>query len=111
MDEQIRILQDKVNQITLSTVKSENCIVSSSGSFLHGYKLNSPLVYYGSVPCLIIIILLIYKPLFVMEDISIDGKFPEKRLSYKKLLIATVIGTTLIAIIIFIYFYRTNRTH
>ena len=109
MDEKIKILQDKVNQITLS---NENRITSSSGSsgsFLP--KFNFPVVYYyyGAIPALILIALFIYKPIFVMEEISIDGKFPEKRLSYKKLFVATVVATAILCVIIFVYFYRTKK--
>jgi len=108
MDEKIKILQDKVNQITLS---NENRITSSSGcssSFLPKFNV---VYYYAAIPCLILIILFIYKPKFVMEDISIDGKFPEKRLSYRKLFIATIVATAILCVIIFVYFYRTKKTH
>jgi hypothetical protein len=111
MDEKIKILQDKVNQITLS---NEKCLPSSSGCSSSSFfpKFNYPVIYYyGAIPCLILIILFIYKPMFVMEDVSIDGKFPEKRLSYKKLLVATVVATAILCVIIFVYFYRTKKTH
>jgi hypothetical protein len=44
-----------------------------------------------------------------MENISIEGKLPEKRLSYKKLIIATIIATAIISIVVFIYLYKNTK--
>ena len=102
-DATLKKLSDQVSQFTSTMIKSKP---SSSSYFLSKVNVNSPLVYYGAVPIIIAVVLFFWKPGFVMEEVSIDGNLPEKKLSFKKLLVGTVIFTAVIAIAIFIYFYR-----
>jgi hypothetical protein len=41
-----------------------------------------------------------------MESVSENGNFPKKKLKYKKLLIATILFSIILAFVIFIFFYK-----
>jgi hypothetical protein len=110
IDATIKSLHEKVNQIT-STSTSESTIVSldaKNTSFFPSSILKSR-IYYGVIPLTIFLLFLFWKPWFIMEDISIDGKLPEKKFSYKKLFIATFIVTFIIAMCIFAYSYKNKK--
>ena len=62
-------------------------------------------VYYGAIPVCIAVALAIWKPGFVMKEVSVDGNMPEQKLCFSRLIVATVIITTIIAILIFIRSY------
>jgi hypothetical protein len=113
IDATIKSLHEKVNQITItSTSTSTSTIVSADAkntSVFSSSILKSRIIYYCVIPLIIFLLLLFWKPWFIMEDISIDGKLPEKKLSYKKLFIATFIVTFIIAICIFSYFYKNKK--
>lgn len=82
-------------------------ITSSCKVLFSKINFKSPFFYYGSIPLGIMIVLLIWKPKFVTEEISVDGNIPEHKLIFKKLIIATIIFTAIIAIIIFIKSYNS----
>ena len=111
IDATIKSLHEKVNQIT-TTSTSTSTIVSADAkntSVFSSSILKSRVIYYGIIPLTMFLLLLFWKPWFIMEDISIDGKLPEKKLSYKKLFIATFIVTFIIAIGIFSYSYKNKK--
>lgn len=107
LDSKIKMLHEKVSEITKTNVKSGN--VNNQSAFLTINVIKSPVVYYGIIPICILLLFLFLKPSFIMENISIDGKLPEKKLSYKKLIIATIILTAIIYIVVFIYLYRNTK--
>ncbi len=107
LDSKIKMLHEKVSEITKTNVKSGN--LNNHSAFLTINSIKSPIVYYGIIPIFILLLLFFLKPSFIMENISIDGKVPEKRLSYKKLITATIIVTAIISIIVFIYLYRNTK--
>ena len=104
----LKKLSDRVSQFRSTTVKSRESILKFG--FLSKVNIKSPLVYYGAVPLIVAILLFFWKPGFVMEEVSIDGNFSEKKLSFKKLLGSTILFTSIITIIIFIYFYREKQS-
>lgn len=107
LDSKIKMLHEKVSEITKTNVKSGN--LNNQSAFLTINVIKSPVVYYGIIPLFILLLLFFLKPSFIMENISIDGKLPEKRLSYKKLITATIIVTAIISIVVFIYLYRNTK--
>lgn len=107
LDSKIKMLYEKVSELTTTNVKSG--ILNNQSAFLTMNVIKSPVVYYGIIPIFILLLFLFLKPSFIMENISIDGKLPEKRLSYKKLIIATIIATAIISIVGFIYLYRNTK--
>jgi hypothetical protein len=107
LDSKIKMLHEKVSEITRTNVKSDN--VNNQSAFLTINVIKSPVVYYGIIPICILLLFLFFKPSFIMENISIEGKLPEKRLSYKKLIIATIIATAIISIVVFIYLYKNTK--
>lgn len=100
-DATLKKLSDQVSQFTSITVTSKP---SSGSGFLSKVNVKSPIVYYGAIPVIIAVVLFFWKPGFVMEEVSIDGNLPVKKLSFNKLLVGTAVITTIIAIVI--YFYR-----
>ena len=107
LDSKIKTLHEKVSEITTTNVKSS--ILNKQSAFLTMNSIKSPVVYYGIIPVFILLLFFFCKPSFIMENISIDGKLPEKRLSYKKLIIATIIVTAIISIVVFIYLYKNTK--
>jgi hypothetical protein len=107
LDSKIKMLNEKVSEITRTNVKSDNG--NNQSAFLTINVIKSPVVYYGIIPVFIMLLLFFLKPSFIMEKISIDGKLPEKKLSYKKLIIATIIVTAIICIVVFIYLYKNTK--
>ena len=107
LDSKIKTLHEKVSEITTTNVKSS--ILTKKSAFLSMNVIKSPVVYYGIIPVFILLLFFFWKPSFIMENVSIDGKIPEKRLSYKKLIIATIIVTAIIYIVIFVYLYQNTK--
>ncbi len=106
-DATLKKLSDQVNQFAGTTIKNNT---SDGGSgFLSKINVQSPLVYYCAIPLVIMIVLFFWKPGFVMEEVSIDGNLPEKKLNFKKLFVTSIISTVIIAIIIFIYHYKGKK--
>ena len=109
IDATIKSLHEKVNQITTTTSAFVVTRNTSSESIFSGSILKSPIIYYGAVPLTILIILFFWKPSFIMENVSIDGKLPEKKLIYKKLFMSTLIVTIIIAAVFFIYSCKNKK--
>ena len=72
------------------------------------YNINMINISYGLIPLFVYMTLYLIKPNFAMiNDVGIDGQlFLEKKLSHKKLFIATIIITLLIWISYFAYKYK-----
>ena len=109
IDATIKSLHEKVNQITTTSTSTIVSADAKNTSVFSSSILKSRVIYYGVIPLTMFLLLLFWKPWFIMEDISIDGKLPEKKLSYKKLFIATFIVTFIIAIGIFSYSYKNKK--
>jgi hypothetical protein len=111
IDATIKSLHEKVNQITTTNTISSfvDAKNASNISFFSGSIFKPKVIYYVAVPLTILLVLFFWKPNFIMEDVSIDGKLPEKKLIYKKLFISTFIVTFIIAIGIFGYFYKNKK--
>lgn len=107
LDSKIKTLHQTVSEITKTNVKSGS--LNNQSAFLTINSIKSPVVYYGVIPIFILLVFLFWKPSFIMENISIDGKLPEKRLSYKKLILATIIVTAIIYILVFVYLYKNTK--
>lgn len=105
----IQSLHEKVNQITTKTTTTLSSEEKNTNIF-SGFVLKSEVIYYLIVPLTIFFILFFCKPSIIMEEVSIDGKIPEKKLSYKKLITSTLILTVIIVIGIFCYFYKNKKT-
>jgi hypothetical protein len=107
LNEKINNLQQEVDKLTrtneyIKPVKSK----TSLPSFLPIVNLiKSRMGFYFAIPLSICVILFFLKPSFIMEN---DKKFSKKKLNYKKLLISTLILTALLAIVIFVYFYKKD---
>lgn len=103
----LKKLSDQVKQMAYPTVPVPMSIEKSQFkfNFMSKTKINSYMIY-GIIPLIILIILFFWSPKFIMKEVSIEGKLPESKLSIKKLLIYTVIFSSLILSSIFIYFYR-----
>lgn len=86
---------------------TDNPIISSG--FMSKIGSYSNYIYYIAVPIIIVIILILFKPDFIMLEESIDGKIPEKRLSIKKLLISTII-ISIAVILLYLFYSRWKNT-
>ena len=106
-DATISKLEGRVGQLINKPGAAKNAEVRS---LLPSIDIKSAKMYYMGIPLLIILVLYITKPNFIMEEVSIDGELPENRLSYKKLLLSTLVATVIIAIVIFIYFFKNPNS-
>lgn len=99
-DEIVKNLNDKVSMLTKNETKIDKPIST--------YNINSSSIYYGLVPVITYICLYLIRPDFAMvTDTGIDGQlYLEKKLSHKKLLIATLIITLVIWVSYFAYQYK-----
>jgi len=104
-DATLQKLGEQVSHFTNTTGSTKS---SGGSSFLPKFNIKSPMVYYVAIPIFVLILLFLWKPNFVTEEVSVEGNMPERKLSFKKLLVGTVIGTTVIAILMFVYFYKNK---
>jgi Mn2+/Fe2+ NRAMP family transporter len=107
LEEKIKSLQDEVNQITLTnstTSPTTNVIKEETKQF--DFKMfKSSIASYLILPFLIFIVLFTWKPSILLED-----KTNDKKLSNKKLIVATIVSTIAInTIIIFGVILYKNR--
>lgn len=96
-DSTLKKLIDQVSQFT----KIDRKYKEGGNNLLSKINVNSPILYYGVIPIGVFILLLCWKPNFITDEVSINGNIPERKLNFKKILIATVILTSIICIIIF----------
>ena len=108
LDAKIKMLNEKVSEITSTNLKNSG--LNKQSSFLTLNVIKSPFIYYGVIPLVILLIFFFLKPGFIMQNVTIDGKITEKRLNYKKLIIATIIVTSIIFISFFVYSYKNKKT-
>lgn len=96
----VKNLNDRVTMLS----KNEISIDKPSPN----YNINFSAIYYGLVPILTYISLYLIKPDFVIiTDTGFDGQlYLEKKLSHKKLFIATLIITFVIWVSYFAYQYK-----
>ena len=106
LNEKINSLQQEIDKLTATTefAKPEKVNISLFKPSL--FTVKSPIVYYLAIPLSVCILLFLLKPPFIMESVSKNGNFPTKKLKYKKLLIATILFSIIIAYVIFIFFYK-----
>lgn len=71
---------------------------------LRKFNLQNPLVFYGIGPAILLVLFAVWKPYFVMCDVSTDGdlnrELPEKRISYKKLFMAVILFSAVLYILL-----------
>jgi hypothetical protein len=107
LNDKINSLQQEIDKLSAATefaTKPEKVNISLFKPSL--ITLKSPIVYYFAIPLSVFILLFLLKPPFIMESVSENGNFPKKKLNYKKLLIATILFSIILAFVIFIFFYK-----
>ena len=105
-DDALRNWQRQVSQFSSGeSIDIEN----QNNNILSKININSNMVYYVLVPIIIIIILYLLKPCFIMTETTTDNSLStvsEKKINFKKLVISTIICTSIISLIIFSYKYK-----
>ena len=66
--------------------------------------------YYAGIPIAFLIVLYLWKPSFVLEEVSIEGEMPVKKISFKKTLISSVVLSTIVIIIILFFSIYKPKT-
>ena len=105
-DDALKNLQRQVSQF--SSGESIDIKIQNN-NILSKININSNMVYYVLVPIIIIIILYLLKPCFIMTETTTDNSLStvsEKKINFKKLVISTIICTSIISLIIFSYKYK-----
>ena len=101
-DETLKKLGEQVSQFS---TPANNLIPKSGMNFISTFNIKSPIVYYGAIPIVIAVILCVMKPGFIMNDVDEDGN-TSKKFNYKRLMVSVISFTMIVAILIFIYFYK-----
>lgn len=112
LEERIKSLQDEVREITKTTVSSTIPIEKETKHFVFIFDvLNSTIVSYVILPFLILAVLFAWKPSLLLQDIT--DKTNEKKLSYNKLIVATIISTIAIKtiFILVVIVYKNQMTN
>jgi hypothetical protein len=98
LEENINILQEEVMKMTSSSTKI-NDVKKENDKFVFNFGIvNSAIVSYVILPFLILAVLFVSKPSLLLEDNT--DKTTEKKLSYKKIIVATIVLTIAINTII-----------
>jgi magnesium-transporting ATPase (P-type) len=92
LEEKIESLQKEVNQITISSIT--NPVKEETKQF----NFNSSIIIYFILPFFIFIVLFVWQPSLLLED-----KTHERKLSHKKLIVATILINTIIILGFIIY--------
>lgn len=108
-DSALKKLSEQVSQFAKTNVPTQSGGGGGMSSFLPKINIKSPLIYYAIIPLAIVIVLFFWKPKFVTEEVSVEGELPTRKLSIKRLLLATVIMTVVIAVLIFACSYRKKN--
>lgn len=102
-DERIKYLTEKVNDITKTTTIPE---VENKNFFNNiipkNININKNYIIVGTVPLVILIILLIFKPKFVM----VKNENNEEKLNLRLIIILTIISAILSIGVNYVYFYK-----
>lgn len=101
-DDMLKNLNERVSSLSKPETNFDNVRLS--------YNLNLSSIYYGLVPLLVYTSLYLIKPEFVkISDVGSNGQILlEKKLSHKKILIATIISTIFIWVSYFAYQYKNK---
>lgn len=79
----------------------------SQASWLPSVTGKKKYYYYLAVPIGFIILLYLCEPKFVVEEVSIDGDIPTKKISKKKLFLSSIVlSIILIVVMLFIDLYK-----
>lgn len=105
-DKTLQKLSEQVNQF--SGIKNNNTtLYASQTTSLPLILGDKKYYYYLGVPIAFLVILYLCKPGFVMEEISVNGDIPTKKISIKKLFISSIVlSIILIVAILFINVYK-----
>jgi hypothetical protein len=101
-DSRLRNLGSQVSQF--SSKMSDNVILSAN--ILE--KLKSSKISYFIFPISIFIILLVSKPVLIMNEVKIDSVLTKKVVNYKKLLMFVSVLTFIIGLSYFIYRHKID---
>ena len=110
LEQKIKSLQNEVNQITSSG--STNSVKKETKQFAFNFDmLNTSIISYAIIPCLIAAVLFASKPSLLLEDNT--SKTNDRKFSYKKLIVATIISTIAIKtiIIVGVIVYKNQRSN
>lgn len=91
-DDTLEKLTTQVNQFkSNSTIDNSNNNNSNKSWSLPKLNISSSLIYYTAPIIVLIIILVLWKPNFITEEVSTDGEMPKRKISLYKLIIAVVL--------------------
>jgi len=96
-----------VNGFALGNANSGVQNSSGNSGFFSGA--NTRLLYYAAIPVAIFIILMVWKPGFVTEEILLDDMTTDRKVSIKRALIASAVITTILGAIFFFRSYRKGQ--
>lgn len=96
----VKNIDSKVSTITSS---EPSPVQVSSTSSIKG--IDNRLIYGGLLFVAVVVGLYMLKPTFILEEVSIDGEMPSKKMSYKKLLMWATGVTAVLGGGAYYYFY------
>jgi hypothetical protein len=93
-------LRDKVSKYVQQPVQKETKTIKNNGKSYY---------FYIVPPCFILIMLIICKPSFIITEYNDEKGIVSKKLNYKNLIIAVLIGSLILDIGLFVYFKKTHK--
>ena len=105
---------DNIDQTLANLQQKVSCFVKNTDSKSISWKfsqinINSRVILYCSVPIIIFLILLVWKPPFLTKEIRIEGSLPSYKINIVKLFISTVIISLFINISLFALFKMVKK--
>lgn len=94
LEQKIKRLQDEVRELTTNTTETTSKVVKKKDN--HFDILNLPIVSYVVLPFVIMVLLFAFKPYFIFEDVIDSTNVFVKKISYKKLIVATIVCSALL---------------
>lgn len=102
-----KTLQKLSEQVSQFSGNKNTVLNTSQTTSLPSITGDKKYYYYLGIPVAFLILLYLWKPGFVMEEVSVNGEMPTKKISIKKLFIsAIVLSTILIVSILFASVYK-----
>ena len=105
---------DNIDQTLANLQQKVSCFVKNTDSKAISWNfsqinINSRVILYCSVPIIIFLILLVWKPPFLTKEIRIKGSLPSYKINIVKLVISTFIISVFINISLFAFFKMVKK--
>jgi hypothetical protein len=104
IDATLKDLQLKVNQLVSTNTQTKQEVTNTS--LMSKYNIKNVNIYYVAVPLAIMIQLYLFKPSFVMLEVTNEDGTTTKKVSIKKMFMSVLVISSIIFVTYGIYTYK-----